>query len=155
MCFILTTGVSPSSPDSILAQSSSQHRFSSAVATRAAQRAKARYRSDQERSKDFKVGLSKRGKVEKYQYLCTEKILICFYFIVIYFGFFSVKTQGILSGFKSMVQIGIVQNPALGAQRFYLKKLFGMNLIHLLLPVEIPEWGKCGILAAAKHCTQH
>lgn len=30
-----------------------------------------------------------------------------------------------------------------------------MNLIHLLLPVEIPEWGKCGILAAAMHCTQH
>lgn len=39
--FILTTGVSPSSPDIILAQSSSQQRFSSAVATKAAQRAKA------------------------------------------------------------------------------------------------------------------
>lgn len=79
MCFILTTGVSPSSPDIILAQSSSQHRFSSAVATRAAQRAKARYRSDQERSKDFKVGLNREKKADKYQYFCTEKVGLCFF----------------------------------------------------------------------------
>lgn len=83
ICFILTTGVSPSSPDIILAQSSSQHRFSSAVATRAEQRAKARYRSDQERSKDFRVGLNNTEKnTEKNRKMSPsvhrEKLVLCF-----------------------------------------------------------------------------
>lgn len=71
--FILTTGVSPSSPDIILAQSSSQHRFSSAVATKAAQRANALYRSDQVRSKDFMVGFNNRNEKFMIISVCAQR----------------------------------------------------------------------------------
>lgn len=51
----LTERVSSSTLHSILEQSSSQHKFSSAVATRAAQRANALYNSDHVLSKVFMV----------------------------------------------------------------------------------------------------